>query len=181
MYWCILSRRGAVVYEKPYRIAWMNVKWINIHIAEIHLHPICGTDVYVGPCTLYPPTHWEDRAYRQSRTKGSLLWGGGGWGGSLQLLHFVAPGGTMTAAEDILWYIVREAFGQNAEHNWWKSDILFEDHVGDTQKPVPAFLKPDFKFTVYFPRWWYDLSKDVELKLLSICDVRFLSAKACAW
>ncbi len=103
---------------------------------------------------------------------------------SLQLLHFVVPAQEAQGQlykGDILWYIVREALGQNAKRNWWKSDILFKDHVGDAQKPAPAFPKPDFKFTVYFPRWSYDLLKDVELKLLSICDVRFLSAKACTW
>lgn len=155
------------------------------------------------PVPFIPP-HREDTemqgAYQQSRTKGSLLVGGregrgsGVDGGELQLRwgHFspvialcgTSPGGTMTAVEGgggIIWYIVREALGQNAKHSWWKSDILFKDHVGDTQKPAPAFPKPDSKFTVYFPRWRCDLLKDVELKLLSICDVRFFSATACTW
>lgn len=172
------------------------MKWINIHITEIHLHHICGTDVCVAPCTLYPSTHEGHRNAKELTNnpgqKRARWWEGGRRGGarsldeenSLQLLHFVVAAREaqwQLQRADILWYIVREAFGQNAKHSWWKSDILFKDHVGDTQKPTPAFLKHDFKFTVYFPRWSYDLLKDVELKLLSVCDVRFLGAKACVW
>lgn len=139
-------------YERPYRIVWMNMKWINIHIAKMHLHHIWGADVCPVP---FIPPHMEDTesqgAYQQSRTKGSLLVGGRGWmvwtwcldeKFSLQLLLLccTSPGGTATAVEggDILWYIVHEGLGQNAKHGWWKSDILFKDHVQDTQKPAAA-------------------------------------------
>lgn len=182
--------------EKPCRIAWMNMKWINIHIAEMHSHHICGTDVYVALCILYPFTHGGHRNARSLPTiqdKRELAGGREGWMAgswsldeeiSLQLLHFVVPAQEaqwQLLRGDILWYIVREALGQNAKRSRWKSDILFKDHVGERQMPAPAFPKPDFKFTVYFPRWSYDLLKDAALKLLSICDVKFLRAKASTW
>lgn len=114
-----LDRAGGALCEKPYRIAWMNMKWINIHIAEMHSHRICGTDVYVTPCTLYPPTHGGHRNARSLPTiQNKREFAGGRWGmrvgsgvdgGELELrwgnfspviaLSGTSPGGTMTAAE----------------------------------------------------------------------------------
>lgn len=115
-----LDRAGGALCEKPYRIAWMNMKWINIHIAEMHSDHICGTDVYVTPCTLYPPPpHGGHRNARSLLTiQNKREFAGGRWGmrvgsgvdgGELELRwgHFspvialcgTSPGGTMTAAE----------------------------------------------------------------------------------
>lgn len=46
-----VSWTGGAFFEKPYWIAWMNMKWINVHIVGMDLHLICGTDVYVIPFT----------------------------------------------------------------------------------------------------------------------------------
>lgn len=90
------------------------MQWINIHIAEMHLHHICGPDVFVTPCTLYPPAHGGRRNARSLPTiqnKGDFA--GGRWGvregTELELtrgnfspviaLCGTSPRGTMTAAE----------------------------------------------------------------------------------
>lgn len=176
------------------------LEWIwseLISISQRYIYTISVGQMSAWHPVPFIPPHMEDTEMRKSlptiqdkrELAGGRVDGGGGARSldeenSLQLLHFVVAAREaqwQLQRADILWYIVREAFGQNAKHSWWKSDILFKDHVGDTQKPTPAFLKHDFKFTVYFPRWSYDLLKDVELKLLSVCDVRFLGAKACVW
>lgn len=145
------------------------MKWINIHITATHSHHICGTDVYVAPCTLYPSAHARHRnarslpAMQDKRELAAGEKGGAGLVGcwsldeeiSLRLLHFVVPAQEarwQLQRVDILWCIVREALGQNAKHSWWKSDILFRGHVGDTQKPAPSFPKPDLRFHCLFPR-----------------------------
>lgn len=198
MYWCALSRSVAWKATQnslnEYEVNWYPYRG-DAFTPYLQDRCLCGT---LHPLSL---THMEDTemqgAYQQSRTIESLLVGGRKGGGSWLLdedispllLHFLVPAqevqwqlyGEGEGGEGTSWYIVREALGQNAKHSWWKSDILFKDHVGDRQKPAPAFPKLDFKFVVYFPRWLYDLLKDLELKLLSICNVRFLCAKARTW
>lgn len=192
--------RGLGMYlcsVKPYRIIYINKKWLNI-ISQRCIHTISVGQMSMWHPVPFIPPHMKDTemqgAYQQSKTKGSLLLGGRGSG---------VDGGELglrwgrLSSYCTLWYQPRRHYdscrgggtyydilsekplAKMPNTNWWKSDILFKDHVGDTQKHASAFPKPDFKFTVYFPRWSCDLLKDVELKLLSICDVRFFSAKAC--
>lgn len=54
---------NVIMPPEPYGIAWMNKKWINIRIAEIHLHHILATDE-----TLYPSTHGGHRNARSLPT-----------------------------------------------------------------------------------------------------------------
>lgn len=159
-------------FERPYRIAWMNMKLINIHIAKMHSHHIWGTDVYMATCTLYPLTHGRHRNARSLPTiqdKRELAgWREGVVGGDLvlrwgnfspvitTLLYQPGRHSDSCGGGVILWYIVQEGLGQNAKHSWWKSDILFKAQVQVTQKPAPAFPKLH-NFIVYFPRWLYDL------------------------
>lgn len=148
------------------------MQWINIHILEMHSHHICGTDVSVAPCTLYPSTHEghrnarslptiQDKRELAGRREGSWVagWMVGSWRLneeiSFQLLHFVVPAQEaqwQLQRADILWYIVRETLGQNAKHSWWKSDILFKDHVGDFSKAGSSFPKAGLRILCLFPR-----------------------------
>lgn len=71
----------------------------------MHSHHICGTDVYVAPCTLYPSAHARHRnarslpAMQDKRELAAGEKGGAGLVGcwsldeeiSLRLLHFVVP------------------------------------------------------------------------------------------
>lgn len=87
------------------------MKWVIIHIAEMHLLRIWGTDVCVASCTFYPSTHGRHRNARSLLTiqDKRLLsgWREGVVGGdldekfSLQLLLLCCtnPGDTVTAVE----------------------------------------------------------------------------------
>lgn len=96
------------IYRVRVRTIWMNMKWTNIHIAEMHSHHISVTDVCVTPSTLYPAHggHRNAKSLQTIQDKRALSgwreglglceWEWRGAGGldeeiSPHLLHYVAP------------------------------------------------------------------------------------------
>lgn len=125
------------IYRVRVRTIWMNMKWTNIHIAEMHSHHISVTDVCVTPSTLYPAHggHRNAELTNNPGQKGAFWLEGrvgavwvrvaGSWGlrwgnfSPLIALCGTSPGGTLTAVEaGDIWYIVWEALGQKAKHYW---------------------------------------------------------------